>query len=149
MKLGPISAARLLQHAEFMEQLPVEAAEHFHMSSFFGEDFDPGRIHTVSDLLHTCETTACALGWAAFNQECKSKGVFAAGSGGVLYDRSKDVEADMGRVESCEEGEYYFLVDTEDTYTGWLFARLFAPNLTLRTPKEWAALCREFVKEHT
>jgi hypothetical protein len=118
MKLGPISAARLLQHARFMDELPVEAERCFNMGSYFGGTYPaPSTLRSPGDLLHWCGTTACALGWAVVNPECNLSGLFLSAAGTILFDPSGTYRAN-GTVMSgdderrFDQADNYFFIDT-------------------------------------
>lgn len=62
-----VNLKRLEKLIEYMEGLPKEANRHFSMDTFLEHhgDHKHKAPRSKRDLLHSCGTTACAMGWAA------------------------------------------------------------------------------------
>lgn len=117
---------RILKLCDFMERLPRAATRHFYMGSFLIDESE-GHNHappeTPSDLLHSCKTTACALGWAATMPYFRKRGCRFQ-KNGVL--KGVSVVVPIG-------GKKW-----GPLFGGWNFDR---------TPKQWAKRARRLVRE--
>jgi len=117
---------RILKLCSFMEKLPRAANKHFNMRAFWNDE-SRGHDHpvptTVADILHSCGTTACALGWAATMPYFKKRGL-RFNKFGHIVGLSAVVPA-----ESLKWGA------------------LFGGSNEDKTPKQWARRARQLVRE--
>lgn len=126
-----ITRERLLKLCDFMESLPPEADQHFHMRTFFSHQGDHehelAATPTVDQLL-SCGTTACALGWASTIHEFQSLGLHFAGA------------------SVCgEEAVFPGINDEFDDEERSLWENLFEHYHEDATPKEWATRVRNLI----
>lgn len=116
---------RIKKLIAFMEALPRAANKHFDMGAFLFHDGD--HEHEApkkpADLLHSCGTSACALGWAATMPYFQKLGLKFS-KGGVLRGRSVIVPSGS-----------------------WKWAELFGGWNDDRTPKQWAKRAKGLLKE--
>lgn len=140
--LSKLAVRRLTKLADYMEKLPKAAEKHFSMQAWFRHDGEhpflkdgesPQKKHYFD-----CGTSACALGWAATMPYFRKAGlkIFYGDAGGDISFRGCSVFCD-------------------DTATSGLFEldehqsrMLFGPSGNIRTPKQWAKLCRRFVRDN-
>ncbi len=123
---------RILKLCEHMEKLPRESARHFNMASFLEHSGD--HAHPVGDVLtlrdvHSCGTTACALGYAAT----------------MPYFRKLGLKFDPKWNEVKHSHEVF---DTEAEgmdFSAW--SELFGEYNDDRTPKQWAKRVRKLVRQ--
>ena len=128
MSLSKLAVYRLTKLANYMQALPKSADKHFDMNAWFWHNdkhdhgFKSGQPITRHDLT-LCGTTACAMGWAAtipaFNQ---------AG-----------LKVDQWGSLSILPGRFFDITDFEAH-------RLFF-DFGIKTPKEWARRCHQFIKD--
>lgn len=115
-----------LRRATFMENLPRAANKHFNMGGFFIDNSDDHAHQpptTPADLLHSCGTTVCAMGWAATMPYFRKRGCKFNKSGTL---RGLSVIVPSGT-------------------TKW--RKLFGGWNDDSTPKQWAKRARNLVRE--
>ena len=132
-----IQKKRLLLLADFLDNLPEEKAEHFHMSCWYwnhaaNQGNRPKHIVRPKDLKH-CGTSACALGWATLMPAFKNLGVRLRADGSFKVGRNKG----WGH----EASKRLFGLSYDDHLH--LFEHWTGSAST--DSKAWAARCREFV----
>lgn len=126
---------RLLKLVEFMEALPKSANAHFDMATFvnhYGEHHHKFPEKMRMKDLHTCGTTACALGWAATMPYFKRLGLY--------LNYSEEVQGDEIAVfdmDNCEIG----------VNGGYMWGPLFGSHNKDKTPKQWAKRVRRLIRE--
>lgn len=130
-----ITRERLLKLCAFMESLPAEADQHFHMRTFIYHQGDHEHEIAVTptvDQLLSCGTTACALGWATTIPEFQALGLrFSKGAA--------HVEGELKVFPGIE--------DEEDDEGRSLWENLFEHYHRDATPKEWATRVRKLIAE--
>ncbi len=131
--LSKLAVRRLTKLADFMDALPAKARKHFDMGTYF--DHEGG--HSVRSPYAAlkkfdCGTVACALGWACMVPEFRRGGLRFNRSGSPTF---KGTWGETFFTEGDEEAEFI--------YNG-----VFVDDLCefVRTPKQWAAHCRKFLK---
>lgn len=112
--LSALAVRRLTKLADYMHGLPKSAEKHFDMCVVG----PTGRV--TKKMLLSCNTSACAMGWAATIPSFRKAGWT---DGWIMSE------------------ERFFDID----YTS---ARHLFYTADLKTPKEWAAHCRKFIKEN-
>lgn len=141
MALSKLAVRRLTKLADFMEKLPRKSWEHFHMASWFdhtgNHDHGFGRSITQKDL-HQCGTTACALGWAATLPAFKKQG--------LSMDRRGNIRWSSLSGSRTTHGMDFFTPESQDRA---LCAHGILFGGTESTPKQWAAMCRRFIRENS
>lgn len=124
MAISKIAKRRLTKLIEFMEKLPASANKHFNMNTYIshsgGHDHALPEKPTAKDL-HTCGTTACALGWACTLPYFQRLG--------------------MTRRNSSESQVF----DLDGAYTYELFGGFNQD----KTPKQWAKRARKWLQEQS
>jgi hypothetical protein len=116
---------RLMRLITFMESLPREANKHFDMGTFLKHtnyEHEHEAPQTTKDLLRSCGTTACAMGWAATMPYFKRLG--------CRFNEHGEVE----NVYTIVENRYYWQL-------------LFGGEREYKTPKQWARCARALVKK--
>jgi len=141
MALSKLAVRRLTKLADFMASLPKSADRHFDMGMWFAHEGD--HTHNFSgnalsrDDLKLCGTTACALGWGATMPYFKRLGLTVSTTNGALRFRGKyDPHPMVLAADICD------IEITQAIY-------LFDSRSQVRTTKEWAKLCRTFIKENS
>lgn len=132
MAISKKTKDRILRLCDYMEALPKESAKHFDMQDFLKHSGD--HDHKLPEIvrqkdLHTCGTSACALGWAATMPYFKRLGLELTRDGEVHGDEY--TVFDLG---SCG-----------DRVDPW--CDLFGGLNIDRTPKQWARRARKLVRE--
>jgi hypothetical protein len=125
MALSKLTVRRLTKLIEFMEKLPKSASKHFEMAVFLSHEYNDhhhGVPKSQRDL-HTCGTTACALGWAATMPYFRRLG--------LRFNDNLTVDGD----------EEIFPVGSQK------WDKLFGGSNKDKTPKEWAKRARGLLKE--
>lgn len=117
---------KILKLCKFMENLPKSANNHFHMGAYFIDNSE-GHGHPppkkAADLLHSCGTTACALGWAATMPYFRKRGLRFM-ENGVLHGIAVVVPTAS--------------IKWRELFGGWNHDK---------TPKQWAKRARALVRE--
>src|SRR6266850_4020976 len=117
---------RILKLCSFMESLPRAADKHFDMRTFW-LDQSLGHDHPlpkkVTDILRSCGTTACALGWAATMPYFQKLGCRFNKNGYLV-------------------GLSVVVVEESDKWPA-----LFGGRNEDKTPKQWARRARALVRE--
>lgn len=124
--LSKLRQRRIAKLIEFMEVLPRSAERHFSMDHFLSHSHD-GHSHSVprspKDMIHSCGTTACTLGWAATMPYFQRLGLKFKKNGELA---GLDVVVDRG---------------------SWRWNELFGGYNEDVTPKGWAKRARGLLKE--
>lgn len=145
--LSKLAVRRLTKLADFMNALPRSANKHFDMNHWFDHDGDHvvriPQSGATQEHLMDCGTTACAAGWAATIPEFNRKGL-----------KLINGEIRFGRLNASNDYaalKNFFNIDRNDA------SYLFRPNrgwfegraVAIETPKQWAKMCRKFIKENS
>ena len=142
--LSKLAVRRLTKLCEFMEKLPPEATEHFNMGAFLKHegDHEIKRGPVTREVLLDCGTTACAMGWAAVcpsfvraGLQMRPEPTRLTGFAQFRIGKGRWTGAE-GRIIST-----FFNMD-DHWYT------LFGPRTHLKTPKQWARMCRRFIRKN-
>lgn len=140
MALSDTAKRRLTKLIEFMETLPASANKHFNMRYVVGHNQKdgPGTEHKFDPMtiskkdLHTCGTTACALGWAATMPYFKRAGLrVILMNGGTAVDEPEVFDLDS--------------VTNSDGKDPWI--ELFGGHNNDKTPKAWAKRAKKLLRE--
>jgi hypothetical protein len=141
MALSKLAMRRLTTLIKFMKSLPASANKHFDMGTYIRhtgthEHFGKNLILSQKDL-HTCGTSACALGWAATIPSFKKAGLCLVAGYGV------DLMSKGLRLESYSEdaGCKFFDLNPYEAND------LFGARTDLKTPKQWARHAEKLVKQ--
>lgn len=133
MPISKIGFRRLHKLADYMHGLPKSANKHFDMKTFFNHE-NPEHEHLIPDAptvkdLHTCGTSACALGWAMTVPAFRRAGLVYDGD---MVDGALKV---FGMPDWWDDDE----VDYWET--------LFGGDNNDKTPKAWAKRARKLLKK--
>lgn len=133
-----VGARRLRKLCDYMESLPKSANKHFSMWGFYEHDGE-GHHHAIPAVprvedLHSCGTTACALGWAMTVPSLRKAGL-------ELDICPPYWEGDTPSYEVLNGEEVFGL----DNYGAW--DALFGGDRKDRTPKAWAKRVRKLLKK--
>jgi hypothetical protein len=137
MALSKLAVRRLTKLADFLAALPKDAKKKFWMGRWFDHNEEHehkfGEFIKPGDLKH-CGTTACALGWAATIPSLYRAGLrikhYPAGFRGT--DAPVKTAAEFFNIDMGEAMYLFFDVAENENMT----------------PKQWAAVCRNFVSEN-
>ncbi len=131
MSISKLAKRRILKLCDYMESLPPESAKHFSMKTFVSHngdhDHELGNVLKLKDL-HTCGTSACALGYAVTSPYFRRAGLFFS--------------ADLLHIEGSHEVFDTDSIETGD-FKGW--DQLFESWNKDKTPKSWARRVRRLV----
>jgi len=142
--LSKLAVRRLTKLADYMDSLPPSARDHFDMGAWFTHSGNhPLSVKTpAKEHFLDCGSTACALGWASTMPYFRRLGL------GLVYEESDD--------EGYEGAGELFFDGHRVQWDGmdWLgltqvqAEHLFAHNVPVNTPKQWAKLCRKFLRDN-
>lgn len=131
MALSRLAVKRLTKLADFMESVP---RHRFSMERWF---WHKGRhSHLIGPTvtrkaLEHCETTACALGWAATIPLFRRAGLA--------------IQTNLGGTEAPLLGA----TDVFDIDYSAARELFYSDIEKIKTPKQWAKHCRRFIRENT
>lgn len=133
MKISKTGLRRLHKLADYMDSLPKSANKHFSMRNFFihaneEHEHEIPSAPKVKDL-HTCGTTACALGWAMTVPAFRRAGL--------------ELEGD----EVFNSHEVFCLPDYWSDEGDDLWEAFFGAGNKDATPKAWAKRARRLLKK--
>lgn len=142
MAISKLAKRRVTKLIELMEKLPKSANDHFDMRYVVGHHGKdgPGADHEIDadDVsltdLHSCGTTACALGWACTMPYFKRIGL------SVVVLKCWD-----GTSNTAVSEPSVFDLDSVTSVDGWV--ALFGSRNKDKTPKQWAKRARKLLRE--
>jgi hypothetical protein len=138
MALSKLAVRRLTKLADYMAKLPASANKHFNMGSYFDHNGDHQLVADnglTKKHLMDCGTTACAFGWAATVPAFRKAGLSMDAEGEFSLRGCASIYCD-------EIAKTFFDIDSVQQ------AHLFGSRTFIKTPKQWAKYCREFIKEN-
>lgn len=136
MSLSKLAVCRLTKLADYMETVP---RKHFNMRKWFGHE----RTHSLEGRLNAtkatyCGSVACAFGWAATIPAFQKAGLsYVINEGfylnGIFHSFPPDAAATIFDIPLVSAN---FLFWNDDTLEA------------IETPKQWARLCRKFLRDN-
>ena len=140
MSLSKLTVRRLTKLADYLDSLPPKASNHFRMLHWFrhsGKDDHPFNANGITKRdLNFCGTSACAIGWAGTLPYFRRAGLKVEPSGRTT------VNGNSGILASWEVLDPFFGLTRHQS------AHLFGPYTRIKTPKQWAARCRKFLRDN-
>lgn len=144
MALSKLAVRRLTKLADFMDALPKMATEHFNMGAFINHhgDHDIPSGPVTRETLLDCGTTACAFGWAATCPPFVKAGLQMR----PFKERLGYAQFRIGNGRwTADEGPIirrFFDVSQVHAYA------LFGAQMQITSPKQWARMCRQFIRDN-
>lgn len=133
MKISKTGFRRLHKLVDYMDSLPKSANKHFDMKTFFHHE-NPEHEHLIPDAptvkdLHTCGTSACALGWAMTVPAFRRAGL------------------ELSEDEVMNSHEVFGLPDFWSEDGDELWESFFGGENKDKTPRAWAKRVRRLLKK--